>query len=148
MAGRGPRAPSSRGLPGAYARQGLPLEPGDAAAGTTVSMTLVLVLLFAGGVGWATGAGVLSYGGAILVLALLPVSGYVSNRWIATLQAALLLVLAALVADVLVFGFELARQDEYEPLPTTPFAVLVTPVFMLLVAGGIGVRRLRERRRG
>jgi hypothetical protein len=102
-------------------------------------------VLFAAGVAWATGAGVFAYAGAVVVLALLPVAGYLANRWLATLQLAGLLVLAALTADVILFGPDVTPDDEYERLTIFPFAILVSPLFMLLVAAGVAARRVRER---
>jgi hypothetical protein len=105
---------------------------------------LLALVLFAGGVCWMTAEGALPLGFYPAVAALVGL-GYLSGRW-KSICYALILIPAALVADWLAFGAEVTRQDEYEPLPMTPFIVIALPIPMLVVAVGVAGRRLRERR--
>jgi hypothetical protein len=59
---------------------------------------------------------------------------------------ALILIPAALLADWLAFGLDITQQNEHEPLPMTPFVLIGVPIPILLVALGVGGRRLRQRR--
>lgn len=106
---------------------------------------LFALALFAGGVAWMSGEVPFAYIGLCLVVVALLGLGYRAGSW-KSVFFALILIPAALVADWLAFGLDITRQDEYEPLPTTPFVVIGMPIPMLLVALGVGGRRLRERR--
>jgi hypothetical protein len=109
------------------------------------AQVLLAVGLFVAGVVWMSSIDVFAWIGLGLAVALLVVLGYLGGVWTSVLFA-LVLVPAALVADLLAFGLDVTRQDEYEPIPATPFVVVLMPVPMLLAALGVGAHQLRRRR--
>ena len=79
-------------------------------------------------------------------LALLVAIGAADGRFRAVLWA-FVVVAGALVADVL-WAAEFAafdRDQEYESIPQTPFILIGVPIPMVLIAIGVGVRKLVSR---
>jgi hypothetical protein len=81
----------------------------------------------------------------LIAVALLPVLGYRDGTGRA-LWWPLLVPAAAFVADVLIFT-PLTLQPDIEPTIFTVIALSSLPVWALLVAAGIGARRVRGQRR-
>jgi hypothetical protein len=80
----------------------------------------------------------------LIVVALLPLLGYRGGTGRA-LWWALIVPAAAFVADVLIFT-PLTLQPDLDPDIFTVIALSWLPVWALLVAAGIGARRIRGRR--
>lgn len=81
----------------------------------------------------------------LIAVALLPVLGYRDGtafglRWTLIVPA------AAFVADALLF-MPLTLQHDHDATIFTPIALYYLPAWALLVAAGIGARRLESRRR-
>jgi hypothetical protein len=79
----------------------------------------------------------------MVTVALLPLLGYRDGTW-RGLRWALVVPVAAVVADVLTFT-PLSLQPETDPAIFTYVAVFYLPAWAVLVAAGIGARRLRRR---
>jgi hypothetical protein len=82
----------------------------------------------------------------LIAVALLPLLGYRDGTWSGLLRWALIVPAAAVVADVLTFT-PLSLQPETDPAIWTYVAFFYLPAWALLVAAGIGARRLQRRRR-
>jgi hypothetical protein len=81
----------------------------------------------------------------LIAVALLVLLGYRDGTW-SGLRWTLIVPAAAVVADVLTFT-PLSLHPETEPPIWTYLAGFYFPAWVLLVAGGIGARRLQRRRR-
>ena len=88
----------------------------------------------------------LAWIGWAATLALLFAIGFADGRIRAVLWA-FVVVGGALVADVL-WAADFApfdRDEEYESIPQTPFILIGVPIPMVLIAIGVGVRKLVSR---
>jgi hypothetical protein len=81
----------------------------------------------------------------LIAVALLPLLGYRDGTWSA-LRWALIVPAAAVVADVLTFT-PLSLQPDTDPVIWTYVTFFYLPLWALLVAAGIGARRVQRRRR-
>ncbi len=84
--------------------------------------------------------------GLIATLALLVAIGVADGRFRAVLWA-FVVVAGAFVADVL-WAVDFAafdRDADYESIPQTPFVLIGVPIPMVLIAIGVGVRKLVRR---
>jgi len=89
---------------------------------------------------------VLAWIGWAATLALLVAIGVADGRFRAVLWA-FVVVTGALVADVL-WAADFApfdRDADYEAIPQTPFVLIGVPIPMILIAIGVGVRKLVSR---
>jgi hypothetical protein len=117
------------------------------ASGRARAAQVLLALgLFVAGVVWMSAIEPFAWIGLGLAVVALVALGYLGGVWTSVLFA-LVLVPAALVADLLAFGVDVTRQDEYEPVPATPFVVVGMPIPLLLAALGVVARQLRNRLR-
>ena len=80
----------------------------------------------------------------LITVALLPILGY-RDGTASGLWGALIVPVAALAADVLLFT-PLTLQPETDATLFTPIAAWWLPAWALLVAAGIGARRVAQRR--
>jgi hypothetical protein len=87
--------------------------------------------------------------GVVAAVILLVGAGYAVGAWRALLLA--VAVFAGLLASDVLWQLDWAPYDragEREPLPATFVAVFYVPVALLLIAAGVGVRKLTASRPG
>jgi hypothetical protein len=91
----------------------------------------------------ASDVGALVMTGVVAAVILLVAAGYAIGAWRALLLA--LAVFAGLLASDVLWQLDWApydRADEREPLPATFGIVFYVPIAPLLIAAGVGLRRL------
>jgi hypothetical protein len=111
------------------------------------------VVLLLAGVLVFSDVGALAWAGFATTVAMLFTVGFVERRLGAVAWAAIL-VASAFVADVLwqLDSAPFNRSDDYEPLPQTPFVLVLLPIPMAVIAVGVGSAalwcRIRSKARG